>query len=504
MRQYEVFELHFKAAQPEGSKVDVNLKGIFEINGEIIEVKGFYAGNDNYIIRFYPKEVGLYKYKISGIVDLEGKEKCEPSNDNQHGMVHAEGTHFKFDDDTWFYPFGTTVYALSHQDDSLVEETFKTLAQSPFNKIRMCVFPKSYDFNRNDPPCYAFEKIDDKWDVNKPNFDFWDRLESHISRLDRIGIQCDLILLHPYDNWGFADFSKEEIIVYLEYATRRLSAYPNIWWSLANEYDLMKYEIEVWEYFAEFIHENDKYGHLLSNHQMVIPWDFSNIYTTHICLQASELKQISEQIEKYRKPLMIDECCYEGNVKYNWGNISGFEMVNRFWTVCVQGGYCTHGETYLNDKEIIWWSKGGRLIGESPERIKFLKEIVESLPAPLTCREKAITKEDYDVAIEQMSEEDKKQPAMRLMIKSPWELVKKIIIDSRDLEGCCGEEAYIKYYQRFCTSIGKLSLPSNGKYDVEVIDVWKMTREKVLENVNGDIEVKLPGKEGIALLAIKK
>lgn len=41
-----------------------------------------------------------------------------------------------------------------------------------------------------------------------------------------------------------------------------------------------------------------------------------------------------------------------------------------------------------------------------------------------------------------------------------------------------------------------------NEYDVEVIDVWEMTRERVLESVSGEVEVSLPGKEGMAVLAL--
>ena len=66
-------------------------------------------------------------------------------------MVRPYETHFRYADGTWFYPFGTTVYAFSHQEDERVAETFETLAEAPFNKIRMCVFPKHYDYNHNEP-----------------------------------------------------------------------------------------------------------------------------------------------------------------------------------------------------------------------------------------------------------------------------------------------------------------------------------------------------------------
>ncbi len=62
------------------------------------------------------------------------------------------------------------------------------------------------------------------------------------------------------------------------------------------------------------------------------------------------------------------------------GNISGEELVRRYWEGAVRGGYIAHGETYLNDREELWWSKGGVLVGESPQRIKFLDEVMAAAP----------------------------------------------------------------------------------------------------------------------------
>src|SRR5947208_2913969 len=41
----------------------------------------------------------------------------------------------------------------------LAEETLATLSQAPLNKLRMCVFPKSYDFNHNEPEFYPFPPL---------------------------------------------------------------------------------------------------------------------------------------------------------------------------------------------------------------------------------------------------------------------------------------------------------------------------------------------------------
>lgn len=67
--------------------------------------------------------------------------------------------------------------------------------------------------------------------------------------------------------------------------------------------------------------------------------------------------------------------------------------------------------------------------------------------------------------------------------------------------GHCGENEYLAYYGRHCTAEGELQLPERHKYNVEVIDVWEMTRCQILSEVSGKIKFALPGKEGIAVLA---
>ena len=76
----------------------------------------------------------------------------------------------------------------------------------------------------------------------------------------------------------------------------------------------------------------------------------------------------------------MDECRYEGNIENQWGNISAREMVHRFWLGTVGGGYVGHGETYLHPDDMLWWSKGGVLHGESPPRIAFLRQVLDDSP----------------------------------------------------------------------------------------------------------------------------
>ena len=521
MRQYETFELTFPGPEPEGSKALADLQAEFTLNGESKKVSGFYAGEGRYKVRFYPPAPGTCSWKVWGAVNAQGEETCQPAKSGEtpdfaahgqkaipHGIVHVEGKHFKYEDGAWYRPFGTTVYALVHQEKALIDTTMETLRKAPFNKVRFCVFPKHYDFNHNDPDFYPFEKTGEKWDVHKPVPQYWDALEARIRELDACGIQGDLILFHPYDRWGFARFSKEDSLVYLDYLLRRLSAMPNLWWSLANEYDLMSnYSHEDWADFARFVAEHDPYGHCLSNHNCMAYWDFTQKEITHCCIQDTNVNEVPELWEQYGKPVVFDEVRYEGNIIHSWGNISARELVRRFWTAVCCGGYCTHGETFYSDDEVLWWARGGVLKGQSPARIGFLKEIVEALPGPLDFRGEGLGSQ---TAIQLLAMKENGAPQefrdnffAMAMLNLPKDRIKAFVTKERTAVGHCGKEAYLKFMERQCAALTELNLPREGGYRVEVIDTWDMTRKVVMENVNGTVKVELPGKEDMAILAVR-
>lgn len=515
MRQYECFELSYDGPEPEGSLALVDMRAEFTCGGVTEKVDGFYAGGGIYKVRYYPRRAGSYSWRVTGAVSAQGQELCRVAEAGTardmgaaHGIVRAEGLHFRHDDGTYYHPFGTTVYALIHQDRALVDTTMDTLGKAPFNKVRFCVFPKHYDFNHNDPEFYPFEKKGEGWDVHRPVFAYWEALETRVRELDAMNIQGDLILFHPYDRWGFARLTKADSLVYLEYLLRRLSAMPNLWWSLANEYDLMEnYVREDWEDFAAFVSAHDPFGHCLSNHNCMAYWDFGQKEITHCSIQDANVSEVPELQERYGKPVVFDECRYEGNIIHSWGNLSARELVRRFWTAVCCGGYCTHGETYYSEDEVLWWSRGGVLKGESPERIAFLRGIVESLPGPLeflgdglgAYTEKQLT----DMQEQGAPEEFRQSFFLMAMLNLPRERVRPFLVKERVALGHCGREAYLKYLERQCAALTELDLPGDGSYRIEVIDAWNMTRETVAENVCGKVQVKLPGREDMAVLAMR-
>ncbi len=517
MQQYKMFELTFRGNAPVNGALAAP-EAEFVLNGKKKTVKGFYAGGGMYKVRFYPGETGTVNWTVAATAadgdaeipitgPLTGSEECSPagSGAESHGIVRADGLHFAYEDGSRYQAFGTTVYALIHQDRALVDTTFETLGKAPFNKVRFCVFPKHYSYNHNEPEYFAFEKTDGRFDVNRPCYAFWEELERRITQLDALGIQGDLILFHPYDRWGFAELAYEECMTYLSYLARRLAAFPNLWWSLANEYDLMgHFKREWWDGFARFMGESDPYGHLLSNHNCFPYWDFSNQYTTHCCIQDIVVNRVGALQRKYGKPVVFDEVCYEGNIEFTWGNISAFEMTHRFWTAHILGGYCTHGETYISADEILWWSRGGRLHGESPARIAFLRRIMDELPSDPEVIPGYWDQIDPEKRCGEKEALQSESAWERAISSLPAERLYRMIDRESTVRSHCGKEVYLCYYGHQCCARGSMELPKDGAYDVEVIDIWEMTRKTILTGVCGRAEFALPGKEGIAVIARRR
>lgn len=395
IEKYRIFEICLKGPDTGNSFCDVCLDGVFENGNATKIVHGFYNGNGEYVIRFMPEYEGLWNYKtesnIKELDEIYGSFMCiKPSADN-HGPVRVSNKyHFSYADGSKFFPFGTTCYAWIHQSVGLRERTIRTLKNSPFNKIRMCVFPKNYVNNDVEPELYPYErKPDDGFDFEKFNPDFFEFLEEQILTLDDMGIEVDLILFHPYDKgrWGFDNMGENNDELYLRYISARLSAFKNIWWSMANEFDYIKSKTwDSWTKYIKLLSENDPYHHLLSIHNGNILFDHYMSEITHASIQLGynpdKLPQSPGQYrmlrDAYRKPVIYDEIGYEGNLPQRWGQLTSEQLTDKFWKAVVSGTYATHGETYKDPYDVIWWSKGGILKGKSYKMIGFLKEILES------------------------------------------------------------------------------------------------------------------------------
>ena len=387
VERWGIFEVSLSGPSGGNPFVDIKLSGEFRQKDRFFEPEGFYDGDCVYRIRFMPDELGEWTYVTkSSRRELDGKTgkfTCVKPSRGNHGPVRVHKTwHFAYADGTPYFQVGTTCYAWVHQGIAMEEQTLATLKKAPFNKMRMCVFPKDYVYNKNEPKYYPFEgKPLKDWDYSRFNPEFFRHFERRVGDLRNLGIEADIILFHPYDRWGFSKMDAKTDELYLRYIVARLAAYRNVWWSFANEYDLMKSKsMEDWDRFFQIVQKYDPYEHLRGIHNCRSFYDHTKPWVTHASIQSSELARGREWRDKYKKPIVYDECKYEGNIPQGWGNITAEELVHRFWLGTFSGCYVGHGETYQHPKDLLWWSKGGVLHGQSPARIASLRKIMEPTP----------------------------------------------------------------------------------------------------------------------------
>ncbi len=393
VERWGIFELTLKGPADGNPFTEVDVSATFTSGKHSITASGFYDGDGAYKVRFMPPDVGEWKYTTkSNRKDQDAKggtfTATKPTAGNR-GPVRVRNTfHFEYSDGTPHFSVGTTCYGWIHLGDKIEGQTLASLKKAPFNKVRMCVLPKWYNYNRLEPPRYPFAgKPPKEWDFTLFNPDFFRHVEERVLDLQKLGIEADVILFHPYDegHWGFDRMPADADDRYLKYVVARLAAYRNVWWSLANEFDFMKEKkLADWERYLKIVHEADPHRHLLSIHNGTELFNQTDPRMTHASIQnGSAVADFGRAVlyrDVYKKPVVFDEVKYEGDLEQRWGNLSPEEMVHRFWQGTIAGTYVGHGETYMDPEHKIWWSKGGVLRGKSPDRIAFLRKVLEDGP----------------------------------------------------------------------------------------------------------------------------
>ena len=493
--RWSLYELAISGPSSGNPFTEQTVSAVFTGPSETVPVRGFYDGDGVYRIRFMPSAEGAYSFRVTAsfpVPQPEGAFAVTPAGEGNHGPVHVRNTfHFAYEDGTAYYPVGTTCYVWELQGDDLIRQTLESLKTSGFNKIRFCIFPKHYLYNLHDPRSFPYEgtPVDcrllnennfndynggapgNSWDFTRFNPEHFRHIETCILQLQELGIEADLILMHPYDRWGFSCMTQEQNDLYWHYLTARFSSYRNVWWSLANEYDLMSSMKESdWERLAGILCTEDPYGHPRSIHNCIPFYDYTRPWITHCCIQRQDLYRTAEYTDEWRtrfgKPVVLDEIAYEGDIPCGWGNITGEEMVRRFWEAAVRGGYPGHGETLPEGGNILWWSHGGTLRGESWKRVRFLLKILSETPgiglAP---------------------------------VRGEWDDVSAVPEDKKLAE----KTGYqLSYYSFMRPSAREFRFDDGRARHVEIIDTWNMTVEDAGIHT-GHFRIPLPSRQYMAI-----
>jgi len=484
VEQWGVFETQVRGSASGNPFVEVTFGAKFTLGARTVDVPGFYDGDGVYRVRFSPDSAGRWMFVTTGSAkELQGHTgaltcvAAKPGNRGPVGTAHQ--FHFQYADGTPYFPFGTTCYAYGFLGEPYEQQTLDELKRVGFNKVRMCLLPKplgkrkvfAMPFEHAGPvlPAGAEDLADNSksketFDLTRLNPVYFRHVEKRIEDLGALGVEADVILFHPYDAWGFKAMSQEEDDRYLRYAVARLSAYRNVWWSIANEYDLVKAKsMKDWDRFFRIVQENDPYSRLRSIHHSKVIYDHSKPWCTHASLQESDFEKSAERLAAWNKPIIYDEIKYEGNIARRWGNLSPMEMTHRFWQAVVAGVYASHGETYMTTEGEPVWSDGGKLHGTSPERVTFLRKLLEKTKTTGLMA----TGEQY-----------------YLNAENPGEL-------------------YLWYFDYHCVAEYEFPLPEKGKFRMSMVDPWEMTVTPIAGTFSGKSKVALSGKPNMAVLIEK-
>lgn len=492
VEQWGIYEIQLKGPTNGNPFVDVRLSAVFDNGSKHVEVPGFYDGDGVYRIRFMPDTQGPWTYETKAnrweLANKTGEFAVTSPGRGNHGPVRVHNTyHFAYADGTPYVCLGTTIYNWLDTPEELQDETLKTLAASPFNKARMLITQQPTPYRKEFAPPrwpYAGQPPQD-WDFNRFNPEFFRHYEKRIAQLRDLGIEADVILFNPYGKFGFERMTPEQDDLYVRYVVARFGAFRNIWWSLCNEYDFLRTKTDTdWDRIGTLIHNTDPYGHLCSIHNGTLLFDHSQPWITHVSMQNGVAVESPAAAELYRdvwrKPVVYDEVKYEGDAKFRWADLTGFDMVHRFWCGTIGGTYVGHGDYFNTLDEDTWTSFGGKISGQSVPRLAFLRKILEAGPA------------------------DGLEPIDK------W--------NDPDVAGKPGEY-YLFYFGRsqptnWVFQLYKRGVADGMKFKVDIIDVWDMTITPVpgefvakqkgryaFVDANGR-SVPLPGKRGIAIRAI--
>jgi hypothetical protein len=297
-------------------------------------VPGFWDGGEVYKIRFSPPTTGEWRYETrSATPELKGKTGAftvTAAFGKNHGPVEV------FDTSTSATPTARRITSSARpatpgpisrklQRTDAQDAGRFALQQDPLLRV-----PQELCLQQERAGAVCLPKGRRQVRLRRPDPAFWRHFEQRILDLQKLGIEADLILWHPYDRWGFADMSDTEDDRYLRYCIARLSAFRNVWWSLANEYDFMTDRPpatagtsngRTGTGSSRFSKRKIRYQRLRGIHN-------GSLVRPHQSLgharQPSDLRheRRSRFREQYRKPVVYDECKYEGNIPQGWGNLT--------------------------------------------------------------------------------------------------------------------------------------------------------------------------------------
>lgn len=387
---YGLYEVSFFYTAT-GNPFDVEFGAIFIKNNSSVKVDGFYAGNNQYKIRFMPEKSGIWTYiTISAVPELNGRSgkfkavksdykgmiRVDSTNANtMHHFLHANGDRFFYQGNTAKCLFGTPA---THSKIGGWKDFIDYCATYHFNHIIVFLYTPSIitsssaalgmsNWPGNPPSPYGYQRNGktDYWlcpwackgdpnhiaqfdyyshsltstediDFNRFYLPYWDKIDTVINYMKKNDIIAN-IFFHPDDSYCPLEGKDEDR--YFKYAISRLSAHWNVSYNLGLEY--REYRTDDWaNSMGGKVKEWDPYDHILSIHDQLTFRFKDEKWADYIVYQATPGTKGNKTYStdySANKPLVNEECGYEPRL------VTPDSLVNIIWAMIMRNTYNSYG-----------------------------------------------------------------------------------------------------------------------------------------------------------------
>jgi len=380
---YHVAELVFRGPSvgPKDTPArDIELRATFRHDSgqPTIRLFGFWDGDGRggtrgrvFKVRFCPTKVGTWR-----LVSLESNRPEFERRVVEIACVRSNHRGFWLPDGRWYrrsdgsHPFiiGNTHYTfLSRRDDRgrLCREPVEDIRHNAryYNKARFSLFGGRYP----DPQLKPFLDDDGRPSdhgrfAHRPNPAwFATRVDPVVAEGFARDLVCDLILCGP-DTPASRSTLKGDPRPWLRYVAARYGSYPNVWFCLANEWDIKnpRYSAREITQAGAYLRSSLPYPTPISVHGSPNRWrpELNGPWHDHVIIQykVKRLARAADSVAKSHrlgggKPVVNDENGYQGDGdRFSLGDV-----VEGCFGTFLGGGYPTTGEKHASKKGQYFW-----------------------------------------------------------------------------------------------------------------------------------------------------
>lgn len=292
VHQVKDFTLKSTTKHPNPFHVKLTASFEHESGDKIVNIPGFYNGNDEWLIRFRPTKKGKWTGTtlsedncLSGeTLELNAAPRAEASLVPGQLKIDPQNPQkFVTDDNKPFVILGfecNWFFAYHQRFPEKCGQKIQMLREYGFNYVVTNLYVQSFlgvedcppENMFNDPNMYCFGGTNDDPDHTRMNIDFFKDFDQMVAKLHNNGMMLHLLFQAQNKNVKWPTRYSKEDDLFWSYVAARYQAYSNLIWDLSKESFYLTAQLGTDDYIKHrmnFIKQHDAYNHLVVAHDPV-------------------------------------------------------------------------------------------------------------------------------------------------------------------------------------------------------------------------------------------